>query len=106
VIAHAEMKVVIDHMQVNLGTTVEEARAARRELAEVREVLETRARRRDLDELREHLDERAEQERKERATEAESRRMERKGDRKFWVTTLLATAAILLTASQLLGAFT
>jgi regulator of replication initiation timing len=90
VIAHAEMKVVIENMQVNLGATVGEARAARRELAE----------------LREHLDERAEQERKERATEAEGRRKERRDDRKFWVTTLLATAAILLTASQLLGAFT
>jgi chromosome segregation ATPase len=90
VVAHAEMRVVIENMQANLGTTVEEARAARRELKE----------------LRDHLDARAEEERKERDELTESRRLERKSDRRFWVSTMLAAVTILVAATQVLGGFT
>jgi regulator of replication initiation timing len=72
----AAMQVDLARMQSHLGTAVDEARAARKELRQ----------------LRDHLEENAEKQRKERKT-----------DRRWLVGTVLSSAALIIAAVQVLG---
>jgi outer membrane murein-binding lipoprotein Lpp len=76
VIAHAEMRVVLDNMQVQLTAAVVEAQTARKELGQ----------------LRTHLEERAEVQRK-----------ERRADRWALVMALIASGGLIVAALQVLG---
>lgn len=74
----AAMRVEFARMQGQLGSALDEARAARRELGD----------------LRSHLEKRE-----------ETQRRERKADRRWLVGTVLSSAALIVAAIQVLGGF-
>lgn len=85
--AFAPMVKEVHDLQHQLGLALNEARAARTELSDLRTSLEAR-----------------EKERRRASAEREKeRRQERKVERRFFVTSLLATAGLIIAALQVLG---
>lgn len=89
VIAHAEMRVVMDHMKTELGQAVTEAQAARKAIAD----------------LREHLEEQENERRKEEKRVADEKLKTRRAERWQALASILATVGLVIGAIQVLGGF-